>query len=163
MTGIMTAIGGSGQPVLYTAGLYRAGAGPDQSPISASVFNNLTPLEYTWTGYILAPTTGSLQFGISANTNNFGSYGDYSIGYMWLGYTAKSGYTTGNAFISANNNYVTNTYAMTQGVYYPVRLLWQTYAPGGYQDPTTTNFTLYYAGGNNVSGLIFYNSVTNSF
>lgn len=101
-----------------------------------------------YTGYILADYTGTWSFTI---TSDDGSY-------VWIGNTAVSGYTTGNALASAS--YAgpgTGTVSLTAGEYYPIRLL---YGNG----PGAGNLNLTYAHTgqtvtNNFTGKLFSPSI----
>lgn len=167
MSGIMTAVAGNGQNIVYTAGLYGP-SGADLSPISDSDSNNLTPFTRTWIGYYKPAGTGSLSFGLTTVWNSDdGTHGQYSTGYVWIGATAKSGYNTGNALLSSNNSTGSGSVALVAGQYYPIRIQWNAYLPWntGFFDSYFTDGSMSFTGegSTNVSGKIFYNRLTNGF
>ena len=83
----------------------------------ASTLNTLTT-SYQYLGYFLAPSTGIYTFGIASD----------DAGYLWIGDTATSGYTTSNAIVAqpglrgAAYTYSGNI-SLTAGVYYPIRFM----------------------------------------
>jgi hypothetical protein len=83
----------------------------------ASTLNTLTT-SYQYLGYFLAPSTGIYTFGIASD----------DAGYLWIGSTATSGYTTSNAIVAqpglrgAAYTYSGNI-SLTAGVYYPIRFM----------------------------------------
>ena len=177
MTGIMTAIAGSVSGKIYANGLYRRtysgyfaddvnyfdGASPtvsvvDTSPISAGVITDNT--SYQWLGYWLATLDT-----ISAGRTYFQLTSD-DASYLWIGNTALTGYTTGNALIDNGGLHSSTTVAgdiaMTAGVYYPIRIQY-----GNSTGSTAFQFTVF---SNSLGGYttamtsnIFYNSVTLGF
>lgn len=179
MTGIMAAVAGGTQNVIYAAGLYNTSYGVDTSPInfSASSSGGAESYNYTWVGYYRPATTGTVTLGLATNyteyLTSYGQYnwggGGYSVGYLWLGNTAKSGYNTGNANITSNNNTATYSPSLTAGVYYPIRinlLMSLPYDPNyfsfydGYADGS---FNFQSNGSTTVSNLIWYNTLTSGF
>ena len=73
---------------------------------------------YQYLGYFLAPSTGTYNFGIASD----------DAGYLWIGDTAVSGYTTGNAIVAQPGlRGAAYTYSgninLTAGVYYPIRFM----------------------------------------
>lgn len=167
MTGIMTAVAGNGQNIVYAAGLFGP-TGIDPSPISDSDSNNLDPFTRNWIGYYKPASTGSIAFGLSTFWNSTEPFnGQYSNGYVWVGNTAKSGYNSGNALLSSNNSTGSGSISLVAGQYYPIRIQWNAYLPYGFdfsgfwQTDGTMSFTG--EGSTNVSGKIFYNSLTNGF
>lgn len=187
MSGIMAAIAGGTQNAIYAAGLYNIGQGVKTSPIEYSATSsggsNLF-YDFTWIGYFRPATTGTVVLGLSTSYQelvvNIGPYGwgggGYTVSYLWLGANAKSGYNTGNANITSNNNTVTYSPSLVAGVYYPIRIQMQMSLP---YDPTAYYtggfFGQYYAGYANgafnfqvggsttVTDRIWYNSLTNGF
>lgn len=187
MTGIMAAVAGGTQNVIYAAGLYRVGAGVDTSPIdfsgSSSGGSSLT-YDYTWIGYYRPSATGTVTLGLATSyieyldfsgsqiQYNWGGSG-YAIGRLWIGATAISGYTTGNANITANNQTTTYLPSLVAGIYYPVRIQMQMYLPYNpfayqygfqyYPGYATGSFNFQSGGSTNVTNLIWYNTKTNGF
>jgi hypothetical protein len=90
-----------------------------------------------------------------------------TVGRLWLGSNAVSGFTDGNANITATNNQTSSVnFAMTQGVYYPVRIRWDgEYFEGGgfFGGDASGSITFFAAGSSNVTNRIFYNTLTNGF
>lgn len=167
MSGIMTAVAGNGQNIVYTAGLYGP-ADVDLSPISDSDSNNNTAFTRTWIGYYKPASTGSISFGLTTVwSSDDGSKGQYSNGYVWIGNVAKSGYNSGNAVLFSNDNTASGSVALIAGQYYPIRIQWNAYLPwndsffNSYFTDGSMSFTG--EGSTNVSGKIFYNSLTNGF
>jgi hypothetical protein len=175
MTGIMTAIVGSNPGKIYANGLYRRtysgyfndnvnyfdGASPtaaavDTSPVSPGVI--LATTSYQWLGYWLATSdtlfSGSTYFGLTSD----------DASYLWIGNTALTGYTTGNALINLGGLHASQTATgntpMTAGVYYPIRIQY-----GNNTGDSAFQFTVYSNSLGNytttMTSNIFYNSVTN--
>lgn len=188
MSGIMAAIAGGTQNVIYAAGLYRVASGADVSPIDFSASSSGgAGLNYdiTWIGYYRPAATGTVTLGLSTSYQEVVQYiGNYSWGgggyaraYLWLGSTARSGYTTGNANITSNNNTATYAPSLIGGIYYPVRIQMQMSLPYNAQayNAGSIFFPYYYAGWANgsfnfqsggsttVTNLIWYNSLSNGF
>lgn len=73
---------------------------------------------YQYLGYFLAPSTATYRFGIASD----------DAGYLWIGDTAVSGYTTNNAIVAqpglrgAAYTYSANI-NLTAGIYYPIRFM----------------------------------------
>ena len=166
MSGIMAAVAGNGQNIVYTAGLYGP-SGADLSPISDSDSNNDTPFTRTWIGYYKPSSTGSIAFGLTTVWfSDDGSNGQYSVGYVWVGNTAKSGYNSGNALLTSNDSTASGSIALVAGQYYPIRIQWDAYLPWnagffGYNTNGSMSFTG--EGSATVTGKIFYNRLTNGF
>jgi hypothetical protein len=108
-----------------------------------------------WLGYFKPTTTETYTF--------FTNSDDAS--YMWIGANALSGFTTANATVSNGglhgNQERSGTSALTAGTYYPVRMQFGELNGGdvfgfNYSTPTITKTT-------NVTGLVFYNPLTNGF
>ena len=162
----MTAIAGGAQNVIYAAGLYGP-SGVDLVPITSSG-NSPVTFTRTWIGYYRPATTSSTNFSITATwTSTYGDGAQYSRGYLWLGSTAKSGYNTGNANVSANDNTASTNISVIAGQYYPIRLQWDANLTSGFEpffgNPYTTSgaFSLSIAG--STSPALFYNSLSNGF
>lgn len=185
MTGIVAALTGTTGPnVLWTAGLYRTGssAGADTSPINTSgnSASGAVSYNYTWVGYYRPNVTGSVTLGLQCPYQEYingipsaWGGGGSSVGYLWFGQVAISGYNSGNYTIYANDTNGSSTLSVISGIYYPIRITWSTslpysYDPGGiFEDPTTysaqSSITFTSAGSSSVSGLIWYNGRTNGF
>ena len=108
-----------------------------------------------WLGYFKPTTTETYTF--------FTSSDDAS--YVWVGATAISGFTTSNPVVNNGGLHGTTekfgSIALTAGVYYPIRIQFGELSGGdvltfNFSTPTITKTT-------NVTGLVFYNSVTNGF
>jgi hypothetical protein len=85
--------------------------------------------------------------------------------YMWIGANALSGFTTVNATVSNGgthgNQERSGSVALTAETYYPIRIQFGELNGGdvfgfNYSTPTITKTT-------NVTGLVFYNPITNGF
>lgn len=73
---------------------------------------------YQYLGYFLAPSTARYRFGMASD----------DAGYLWIGNSAISGYTTSNAIIAQPGLHgAVYTYSgnisLTAGVYYPIRFM----------------------------------------
>ena len=166
MTGIMAAIAGGAQNIVYAAGLYGP-SGVDPVPIT-SFGNSPTTFTRTWIGYYRPAVTASTSFSVTATwTSSYSDGAQYSRGYLWLGDIAKSGYNSGNANVSANDNTANTNISVVAGQYYPIRLQWDANLTSGFDpfffNPYTTSgaFSLSIAG--STSPALFYNSITNGF
>jgi hypothetical protein len=164
MSGIMAAIAGNSQNTIYADGLFNTTTGVDLSPITASAVN--TSITRTWIGYFLSESTATVSLGLQT-TASAGSFGGSAStqALLWFGDTAVSGFVDGNANITSSGNQTVNVnFAMTQGVYYPVRIRWDgDYEDGFFGDDSDGSVTFLASGISNVSGKIFYNSLTNGF
>lgn len=175
----MVAVAGGTQNVIYGAGLYNTSYGVETSPVdySASSFSGAVSYDFTWIGYYRPSVTGSVTLGLATSyaeyLSGYGQYdwggGGYSVAYLWLGNIAKSGYTTGNANITANNQTATYTTNLIAGLYYPVRINWVSYLPQIYYPIynityyANSAFNFQSSGSTNVTNLIWYNTKTNGF
>lgn len=166
MSGIMSAVAGNGQNIIYTAGLYGP-AGADQSPILESDSNDNTPFVRTWIGYYKPASTGSILFNLQTIWSSDEPFnGQYSTGLLWVGNVAKSGYNSGNALLFSNNSTGSGSISLVAGQYYPIRIQWSAYLPfdGGFFGFSTLGQMLFSGeGSSTVTGKIFYNSLTNGF
>jgi hypothetical protein len=170
MTGIMAAVAGTSQNIIYAAGLYNTTTGVDQSPINGSVnnFNTGTTVtrNYTWIGYFTPASTAtvSLSLQTTATTGGFGDSAS-TTSRLWVGATAKSGFTDGNANITATGNQtVSANFPMLLGVQYAIRIQWVgSYTVGFFGDSASGSLTFLASGSSNVTNRIFYNSITNGF
>jgi hypothetical protein len=171
----MTAIAGSIPGKIYANGLYRrtySGYFADNvnyfdgaSPTAAAV--DTSPLavpgtipqftSYQWLGYWLATSdtilTGRTYFQLTSD----------DASYLWIGNTALTGYTTGNAVIDNgglhSSTTVSGDIAMTAGVYYPIRIQFGNNAVDGVfslvvYSNSVGNYTT------TMTSNIFYNAVT---
>jgi hypothetical protein len=168
MSGVMTATVGTTTAVniLYGAGLYNNVTGVDLSPItgSESIFAGSTSVDQTWIGYFTPASTGTttLSLQTTAVEDDFNDNAS-TTGQLWFGSGAITG--SGAANITANNNQTSSAnFAMTQGVYYPVRIRWTgSYSVGGFGGDASGSITFSAAGSSNVTNRIFYNTFTNGF
>jgi hypothetical protein len=148
--------------IVYGAGLYVVGTGVDLSPITGSATN--TSISRTWIGYFTPASTATVSLSLQT-TADAGSFGGSAstTGQLWLGSGAISG--SGGANITATNNQTSSAnFPMTQGVYYPIRIQWDgEYDEGFFGDSSSGSITFLASGSTNVSGRIFYNTVTNGF
>jgi hypothetical protein len=170
MSGIMTAIVGTTTAVniLYGAGLYNNVTGVDLSPITGSVniFSGSTTVDQTWIGYFTpaSTTTVSLSLQTQAFADDFDDSAS-TTGQLWFGSGAITG--SGAANITASNNQTSSAnFAMTQGVYYPIRIRWTgAYSTGSFDfgNQAFGSITFLAAGSSNVTNRIFYNTLTNGF
>jgi hypothetical protein len=163
MSGIMAAVAGIGQNIVYATGLYGP-AGVDLTPIADSDSNNETPFTRYWIGYYRPATTGSVLFGLQTLWSSGQSEGQYSIGYVWVGNTAKSGFVAGNAVLASDDNYATGSVTLIGGQYYPIRIQWSAYLPDpGFFSSTSGSMNFYVNSTTTLGTTIFYNSLTNGF
>ena len=87
-----------------------------------------TTTSYQYVGYFLAATTGRYNFGISSD----------DAGYLWIGDSAVTGYTTSNAIVAqpglhgASYTY-SGSISLTAGTYYPIRYMTGNNGGGGAQ------------------------------
>ena len=164
----------------YTAGLYKTtysgyfndnvsffatatpasvGGNPATSVQTTSIFepaqNDGENFSCQWLGYFKPTTSETYTF--------FTSSDDAS--YVWVGGTAISGFTTGNAVVNNGGLHgmqeASGSIALTAGTYYPIRIQFGELSGGdemtfNYSTPTITKTT-------NVTGLVFYNNATNGF
>jgi len=166
MTGIVAAISGGTQNIIYASGLYGP-SGVDPVPISSTGNSPLT-LSRSWIGYYRPAVTASTNFSVTATwTSTYSDGAQSSIGYLWLGNTAISGFNAGNANVTANDNTASTNISVVAGQYYPIRLQWNATLTSGFEpffgNPYTTSgaFSLSIAG--STSPTLFYNSLTNGF
>ena len=181
MTGIMAAIAGGTQNIIYAAGLYGP-FGADALPATASgtsIGGSTVTINYTWLGYLRPTSTGTNTMTINSVwdqfINYFGSTTSFNWGgspssgsYLWVGANAISGFTTGNANAVSNDGSATYSPSLTAGIYYPVRYNWQAslpysataYSQFGETFPGWTTGSCSFSVSN---GAGFYNSITNAF
>jgi len=108
-----------------------------------------------WLGYFKPTTTQTHTFFLNSD----------DASYMWIGPTAVTGFTTGNALINNGGAHgaqeISGSIALTAGQYYPVRIQF-----GEEEGDEVLDFyyqTLTIAKTTNVTGLVFYNPATNGF
>jgi hypothetical protein len=167
MSGVMVAVAGNAQNVIYAAGLYKVETSTvQQSPVTDSTStSDSQTIERNWIGYFLSPSTGSVNLGVQATA--FQGDSAQTTGRLWLGSTAAAGNNAqadvtitrffGSGTSSANFN-------LTQGVYYPVRIRWNgIYQGDPFNNDAGGSITFQLGGSSNVSGRIFYNSLSNGF
>ena len=160
----MTAVVGTSTAVniLYGAGLYIVGVGADASPIDGSATN--TSISRTWIGYFTPATTTTVTLSLqtTADAGNFGGSAS-TTGQLWFG--ANAIIPSGAANITATNNQTSSAnFAMTQGVYYPIRIVWTgDYEEGVFGSDSDGSITFSAAGSSDVTNRIFYNTLTNGF
>jgi hypothetical protein len=108
-----------------------------------------------WLGYFKPITTETYTLFILSDDGS----------YLWIGANALSGFTTANANINNGGAHGSQersgSVALTAGIYYPIRMQFGEIGGGDvfrftYSTPTITKTT-------NVTGLVFYNPVTNGF
>jgi hypothetical protein len=167
----MVAVAGTSENIIYAAGLYNTSTGVDQSPINGSVnnFNTGTTVtrNYTWIGYFTPVSTATVSLSLQTTATTGGGFGDSAstTGRLWLGATAKSGFTDGNANITASGSQtVSASFPMSLGVWYAIRIQWVgSYTAGAFGTSASGSLTFLASGSSNVTDRIFYNSLTNGF
>ena len=115
-----------GENPTYTSTVTTSGTTTSTATLSAATGgfyianSGQSNFSVVWTGYYLAPTTGTYTFTLNSDDGS----------YLWI--NILSGFTTGNALIndggSHGMNTVSNTIGLTGGQYYYVRVL---YGQGG--------------------------------
>jgi len=188
MTGIMAAIAGGTQNIIYAAGLYNSSVGSaDTSPIDFSATSqggSSLSYNYTWAGYYRPASTGTVTLGLATSYQEFVQFlGNYNWGgggsvvaRFWLGQNAISNPTVGNANITSDNNTATYAPSLVAGIYYPVRInmivslpysafayQWRFNPPSYYAGWATGSFNFQQNGSTNVTDRIWYNTRTNGF
>jgi hypothetical protein len=131
------------------------------SPSSASATNDIydtlaevpATTSFQYTGYFLAPTTTTYTFYLSSD----------DAGFMWIGPTAVSGYTTANALLKNPGLHamieVSNTINMVAGSYYPIRVQFGNNGGNGGLEVNYATSTI--AKNRLFTDRLFYNPVTN--
>jgi len=89
MSGIMAAVAGGTQNVIYAAGLYNTSTGVDPSPVdfsaSSGLFGPALSYNYTWIGYYRPAATGTVTLGLATSYIEYlTNYGPYKLGRGWL-------------------------------------------------------------------------------
>jgi hypothetical protein len=158
----MAAIAGNAQNIVYVNGLFVVGVGADLSPIEGFAQN--TSITRTWIGYFTPASSGSTQLSLQTTANDGFAGGSASTtGQLWFGSDAITGSGTAD-IIASDDQFASANFPMTQGVYYPIRIVWTGfYDPGFFGADSSGSITFLAAGSSNVSGRIFYNSSTNGF
>lgn len=190
MSGIMAAIAGGTENVIYANGLYNTTFGVEVSPIDVGTQSSRTgpfSLTYQWIGYYRPASSSAIQLGAVCNYQEYYQFttppgpeepfnwggGGNSTCYIWTGNTAKSGFNAGNATATIVNSTSSSNFTATANSYVPIRIQWSTVLPyqfvnnpGSFNDYVLyaqSNFTFTIAGTSSISGRIFYNSLTNGF
>jgi hypothetical protein len=185
MSGIMAAVAGTGQNVIYANGLFNTTYGVELSPIDIGTVSSqfgAYSVTYQWIGYYRPASSSAIQLGAVCNYAEyyevFGSTSAYNWGgggnstcYIWTGNTAKSGYNAGNATAVIQNGTTGANFTATANSYVPIRIQWSTYLPQQYQYYSfytynyfaQSNFAFTIGGTSSISGRIFYNTLTNGF
>lgn len=173
MSGAMLAVVGSGQNIVYSAGLvrklYNGYAGTN-----VNAFDSATPYSTTidtapasqswsgspgytgiWTGYYRAPATGTAFFNINVSLSDCNNYN-----FFWIGPDAKTTYSAGNANYLGYGSGSTNI-PVSAGWYYPIRIQISYDGDGGFFDDPYIDFTLLVD--SSTSYGVFYNTLTQGF
>ena len=186
MSGIMAAVAGTGQNVIYANGLFNTTYGVELSPIDigtqSSQFGAYS-VTYQWIGYYRPASSSAIQLGAVCNyaeyyyqygftsAYNWGGGGN-STCYIWTGATAISGYNGSNYTALIQNGTNGANFSATANSPVPIRIQWTTDLPyqfvfqqfgQSYVLYAESNFAFTIAGTSAVSGRIFYNSLTNGF
>lgn len=184
MSGIMAAVAGTGQNVIYANGLFNTTYGVELSPIDignqSSQFGAFS-VTYQWVGYYKPSTSASTQLGAICNYQEYydsgGTFpynwggGGNSTCYIWTGTTAKSGYNGSNYTAFIQNGSGGGNLGAQANSYVPMRIQWscslpyttQYYFPYYYTYFAQANFAFTIGGTSSISGRIFYNTLTNGF
>ena len=142
-----------------TATPAAAGSNPmfsiQTTAISEPATNDAETFSVQWLGYFLPSTSETYTF--------FTSSDDAS--YVWIGNNAVTGFTTANATVDNGGVHAvqerSGIAALTAGVYYPIRIQFGENTGG---DALTFNFsTATISKTTNVTGLVYYNPLTNGF
>ena len=109
-------------------------------------------IAYQWLGYIKPNYTGTWTFtgtGIDDTMT------------LWIGSSAITGFTTGNALLNISDTSASNTISLNAGTYYPIRVQY-----ANNSGPGSNLLTFSHTGQSNKdtwTGLLFYNPATNGF
>jgi hypothetical protein len=84
-----------------------------------NITTNADNYSVMWTGYFAVPSTGTYRF---ATNSDDGSY-------VWMGSDAISGYTVNNCIVNNGGAHgqqmaYSNYYSMSQGDFYPIRIIY---------------------------------------
>ena len=167
MTGIMTAVAGNAQNIIYVSGLRIVENGTvQQSPITANTSTSGSQsITRNWIGYFLSPFTGPVTLSVQTTAGATGGFttSASTTGRLWLGNNAEDGNDAQANITASGNQTINSSFNLSAGVYYPLRIRWN----GSYQGSAFNNafgsITFLVSGSDNVSGRIFYNSLTNGF
>jgi hypothetical protein len=123
--------------------------------ISEAVSGDGDNFSCQWLGYFKPTTTQTYTFYTNSD----------DASYVWVGANAISGFTTANATVNNGGAHgpteTSGSIALTAGVYYPIRIQ---FGESGGGDVMTFNFsTSTITKTTNVTGLVFYNPITNNF
>ena len=131
----------------------QVAADVNTSPITDGDHGELFSIQ--WLGYFLATTTETYTF--------FTSSDDAS--YLWVGATARSGFTTANATVNNGGLHGTveksGTAALIAGTYYPIRIQFGENTGGDVMEVRISTPTI--AKTTDLSANIFYNIYTTGF
>jgi len=142
--------------VNYFAGATQTAQGVDTGTLVSVGGSNYSQ---QWLGYFRPNTTENYRFWLQSD----------DASYFWLGSTAISGFTTGNANINNGGTHGSQTVnsgliSLTSGVYYPIRIQYGNSAGSEdfifYFDRVNSNPGVFIT---NLTGLSFYNSSTLAF
>jgi hypothetical protein len=171
MTGIMSAVVGTGQNIIYVPGLVRrqyfgyAGTNTaffdNASPFATDINSAPAQVSYSgsgnfsvlWVGYYRPASAGNSTFTVSPSFSDANNYN-----YLWVGSQAKSGYNSGNARIVGSGS---ASVSLLAGHYYPIRIQLAYDGQGGFFDDPSLFFNLVINGSTSYS--VFYNSLTTGF
>lgn len=129
----------------------------DTSPIARNFLPGTTDRSVSWLGYFRVATTGTYAFRVVASD---------AIG-IWLGPTAVSGFTSGNAVLYNSDvidprTLTGSNMSLVGGIYYPLRIYWGLESLG---EEFGGSFDLYYNPGGvfttDLAGEIFYDTTSN--
>jgi hypothetical protein len=161
MSGIMAAIASNAQNIVYVNGLFVVGVGADLSPIEGSATN--TSISRTWIGYFTPATTDTVTLSLQTTADAAFGGSASTTGQLWFGSDAITGSGTAD-IIASDDQFASANFPMTQGVYYPIRIVWTgDYQEGIFGADSDGSITFFAAGSSNVTNRIFYNSLTNGF
>jgi hypothetical protein len=169
MSGIMVAVAGNAQNIIYVPGLWvTETSSVQQSPISASISTSSSQtITRNWIGYFLSPSTGAVSLSMQTSASAGSNGGSAStVGRIWLGSNAVAGNNEQADITASGNQIVSANFSLVEGIYYQLRVRWNgTYSGGGFIFSTTSSggITFLANGSSNVTGRIFYNSITNGF
>lgn len=131
----------------------QVAADVNTSPITDGDHGDLFSIQ--WLGYFLATTTETYTF--------FTTSDDAS--YLWVGATALSGFTTGNATVNNGGLHgaveKSGTAALIAGTYYPIRIQFGENTGGDVMQVRISTPTI--AKTTDLSANIFYNTFTTGF
>jgi hypothetical protein len=167
MTGIMAAVAGNAQNIVYVSGLWVVETNTaQQSPITASTSTSGSQsITRNWIGYFLSPSTGSVSLSIQTTAGTTGGFttSAFTTGRLWLGSNAAAGNDAAADITASGNQTVNANFNLTQGIYYPIRVRWNGNYQGSSFNSAFGSITFLASGSSNVSDRIFYNSLSNGF